>query len=118
MATSTINWSYCLHRCDQNSKLAKQLLTLLAKELPTFRSRIEHAVKANNTSDIRHVIHQLNGAAASAGAQTLADEASTIERQLNIQSATCTEKQLHTLLQCIKNTLSDIDRIEVFEASD
>lgn len=111
MATSTINWSYCLHRCDQNSKLAKQLLTLLAKELPTFRSRIEHAVKANNTSDIRHVIHQLNGAAASAGAQTLANEAGAIERQLNNQSSTYTEKHLQPLLLCINTTLADIDRI-------
>lgn len=118
MATSTINWSYCLHRCNQNSQLAKQLLSLLANELPTFRSLIQEAVETNDTNDIRHVIHQLNGAAASAGAQTLADEASTIERQLNINSATCTAKQLHTLLQCIKNTLADINHIEAFEAPD
>ena len=91
---------------------------MLAKELPTFRSRIEQAAEYNNTSDIHDVIHQLNGAAASAGAQILADKASTIERQLNIQSGTCTAKHLHALLQCINNTLADIDRIEACETPD
>ena len=111
MATPTINWSYCLQRCNQNSRLAKQLLTLLAKEIPTFRSRIEQAAKANNTEDIRHAIHQLNGAAASAGAQTLANEAGTIERQLNKESSNYTENHLQPLFQCFNDTLADIDHI-------
>ena len=107
MPTSTINWSYRSHRCDQNSKLAKQLLTLLAKELPTFRSRIEHAVKANKRTWLCHSPTQWCWSAR----QTLANEAGAIERQLNNQSSTYTEKHLQPLLLCINTTLADIDRI-------
>ena len=66
-----------------NEALAIELFSMLIKELPDHRDRIQKALDDNNTHMLKDVTHKLNGASRCCGTPALRNAASSLEAAIN-----------------------------------
>ena len=77
-----IDWPLALKRTGGKENLAKEMLAGLIKDLPENLKSIEKAQKEKNVSQLKSVIHKLNGACCYTGVPYLTAICQEIETQL------------------------------------
>jgi two-component system, NarL family, sensor histidine kinase BarA len=76
-----INWEECI-KVTNNPKLAKDLLIIFSRELPTFESTLKKAQKQKNREELVKILHKLQGSSSYCGVTHLKNIASNLEKYL------------------------------------
>lgn len=71
MNTETLNWADCIKQSNNKPDLARDLLSMLALELPDFKKKISSALSTLNKKDLQFHAHKLHGACCYCGANRL-----------------------------------------------
>ncbi|MBV53032.1 MAG: hypothetical protein CL816_03080 [Coxiellaceae bacterium] len=103
-----IDWNNCLQRCNNNAALARDLLDMLAKELPRNKAAILKAHKNRSITEMQQNIHKLHGACACCGANTLQELLAKIEQELQNKPSPLSQGTLQSLIQEIDRTTEAI----------
>lgn len=93
-----------LQRAGGSQDLAEELFSMLLKDLPDFRKRIETAYSTNNVRLLLEIVHKLNGAATYCGVPALKAAAHQSETALK-------QGQHDTYPQLQKHLIVEIDRV-------
>lgn len=80
--TKIIDWSLALKRTGGKEDLAKEMLIGLIAGLPENKKSISNALTKQDSSQLKHLIHKLNGACCYTGAPNLTTVCQEIETQL------------------------------------
>jgi len=99
-----------LQRAGGSQDLAEELFTMLLRDLPDFRQRIEAAKSTQNIPALIEVIHRLNGAATYCGVPALKAAA-------HLSETTLKQGQHHSYEALHKQLLTEIDRVMANEAT-
>lgn len=81
-AAKIIDWPLALKRTGGKESLAKEMLTGLIKALPENQRSISEALLKQDSSQLKRLIHKLNGACCYTGVPSLATVCQEIETQL------------------------------------
>ena len=82
MSKISFDWQESLKLSNNKEDLAKDLLGMLKKELPQFQIALKKAFQTNNTEELRHHTHKLNGACCYCGVPRLRQLANQLETQI------------------------------------
>jgi len=77
-----IDWSLALKRTGGNEELAKEMLTGLLDDLPCNQKNISDALEAQDSDELKRLIHKLNGASSCTGVPRLSAICNELETQL------------------------------------
>ncbi|GAA6172266.1 two-component sensor histidine kinase BarA [Colwellia sp. KU-HH00111] len=80
--SAIIDWSLALTRANNNQDLAKEMLTGLIAELPANQTNITSALEAQDSVELKRLIHKLNGACSCTGVPGLSAICHELETQL------------------------------------
>lgn len=81
-ANAIIDWSLALKRAGNKSDLAKDMLTGLTNSLPETKLLINEALTAQDTEQLKVLVHKLNGACCYSGVPNLGRVTHQIETSL------------------------------------
>jgi two-component system sensor histidine kinase BarA len=105
MNKPTIDWDFCLKQSNNNPKIAKELLSLLAKELPIFKKQLQNA---DQNKFILDVVHKLHGACCYVGVPKLRELVERTETQLKKDITTDIAQNLLHIIEAIDEVLQEI----------
>lgn len=80
--TTPIDWNELLKLTNNNSKIAKDLISMFGKELPGLRKTINNAYDNKNDALLQSNVHKLHGSCCYTGAVTLKKITNTLEGKL------------------------------------
>ena len=104
MDALTFDWEECLRLSNNKEDIAKELLSLLEKELPTYQSEFKQAIQSNDLEKLQRYCHKLHGACCYIGVPQLR----TLVNQLAAQIKSGRKNQLTILVNQIN---SEIDLV-------
>lgn len=81
-AERVLDKDLALERAGGNADLARELFSMLLRELPEYRRRIQNLYEAQQYEQLREQIHKLNGAATYCGVPLLKTVVDDFESQL------------------------------------
>lgn len=99
--TAIIDRDLALERAGNNLDLARELFSMLLKELPEYRQSIPELYTAGNLSTLQERVHKLNGAATYCGVPELKAAAADFESRLKRGEDTAYETDVQGLLAAI-----------------
>lgn len=120
---ATFSLKKALNLTKNNQELAYDMLTMLANELPEYKTSITQALKRSDLEKLHEVVHKLKGGASYSGFISLTSHAQNADAKLsqaNEMSAELTREVQH-LIDAINEALEFIDSVdtkELFELSD
>ena len=86
--TKIIDWPLALKRSANKADLAKEMLLGLVDSLPETQLSIREAINVQDTAQIKHLVHKLNGACCYTGTPNLAKITTQLETQLKMGLST------------------------------
>ena len=110
-SNSPINWQEILKITNHKPELAKEMVSMLAGELPEIKIFIENALTTKNQTELLNHIHKLHGSCCYCGVTKLRQITAQIEKQLKIHNAlthVSNERSLHPLF---RDLFAEIDVI-------
>jgi len=106
--STTIDWPLALERTGGKVSLAKEMLTSLVEGLADDQQYISQALAAENTSEMKHLIHKLNGTCCYTGVPNLHNICQQLETQLkNNVSLSHLEPEFLELFEHIEQVLME-----------
>jgi two-component system sensor histidine kinase BarA len=103
-STPVFDRELALQRAGGSQDLAEELFSMLLRDLPDIRQRIDSAYVSNNIPLLIEVVHKLNGAATYCGVPALKAAAQLSETALK-------QGQLNSYDSLHKQLLNEIDRV-------
>lgn len=104
MTNASLDWEECLRLSNNKEDLAKDLLQMLANELPTYQIELKKAAESNDLENLRHHAHKLHGACCYTGVPRLRQLTEQLESQLNAHP----EDPLNGIIQEIDQEISNV----------
>ena len=80
--SKTIDWELGIQLAGGNEALAKEMLTLLVKELPETAQLIAHAHSNQDFSELQRLVHKLHGGTCYCGVPRLKAAAAQLDSHL------------------------------------
>ena len=111
----SVDWKQCLEHSNNNPELAKDLLSLMAQELPVFQTNIKLALSQQNMDKLKQVLHKLHGACCYCGVPTLKNMVTALEKDLQTGQNIDIKARTHQVILELNNikkelvTLTHID---------
>ncbi|MBL4908793.1 MAG: two-component sensor histidine kinase BarA [Alteromonadaceae bacterium] len=107
-----IDWSLALKRAGNKPELAKDMFDGLLKSLPEIKKKVTTAIAENNITELKIVIHKLNGACCYSGVPNLAKVSLLIETSLKQKAnITAIEPEFLEFFEHIDSLLDQADDI-------
>ena len=82
--TKVFDWPLALKRSANKANLAKEMFLGLVESLPEIQLSIREAIDVQDITQIKRLVHKLNGACCYTGAQNLAKITAELETQLKM----------------------------------
>lgn len=102
-----IDWDSCLALANNNEELAKDLLRMLAEDLPPTIQELQKAQNEHNFDQLLHYSHRLHGAACYCGVPALKQAAKDLEQHLKSTSEP-DNNVVGPLLEALFNAIKDV----------
>lgn len=99
-----IDTDLALERAGGNTELAKELFSMLLKELPVYREKIAQTFSSQDLEQLQYDVHKLNGSATYCATVALKAEAESLENDLKKGNLGSLERQVSGLCH-------EIDRV-------
>lgn len=93
-----------------SANVAKEMLALFMKELPTFKAQISKAYAQQDWETLQHHVHKLHGGLCYVHAHALKEVTAHFEKQLITQSGDY-EASYHSLMKEIENVEQEYPRL-------
>jgi len=114
-SNSPINWQEILKITNHKPELAKEMVSMLAGELPDIKMLIESALKNKNQPDLINHLHKLHGSCCYCGVTKLRQLTAHIEKQLKtngISNSILSSVKYETVLNPLfRDLFAEIDLI-------
>ena len=104
MTKTSLDWDECLQLSNNKEDLAKDLLDMLAQELPTYQSELKKAVENNDLNKLQQHSHKLHGACSYTGVPRLRQ----LTAQLESQTKSHQKEQLTALVHQIDLEINEV----------
>lgn len=108
MQKDAIDWDFCLKQSNNNPKIAKELLSLLGKELPLFKQQLSNA-KHNKV--ILDIVHKLHGACCYVGVPKLREVVQHTEMKLKNDLTTDVSQNILHIVQAIDEVITQLPEL-------
>lgn len=108
---SPINWQEILKITNHKPELAKEMISMLAGELPDMKMQIESALKNKNQPELINHLHKLHGSCCYCGVTKLRQITAHIEKQLKTNHILSSAKYETVLHPLFKDLFTEIDVI-------
>ena len=82
MSEKVIDWALTEKLCNNNTDTAKELMTMLAKELPDYCNQFERLASAKKFNELQSAAHRLHGACCYLGVPKLKTAVKALEDAL------------------------------------
>ena len=112
MTKSSLDWQECLRLSNNKEDLAKELLEMLKKDLPSFQAGINQALKTNNIQQLQNHTHKLHGACCYCGVPRLKQLAEQLESQIKTHKNDQLASLVKKVDQEIQNVLTALKQHE------
>ena len=110
MTQPTFDWNECLRLSNNKESLAKDLLDMLEKELPSYQVGLKKEIQANNLEKLGQQVHKLHGACCYTGVPRLKQLTEQLESQIKshkkdqlVSLVQQIDQEINAVLKAIKN---------------
>lgn len=104
----SFDWALTLKLCNNNQKIAQELIQLLATDIPTTESTLKTAQANQDTQKIHDELHKLKGSCAYVGMPTLKKLIDTTEKNIEHQQLDHLDDDLTSIYQELQLIQKDL----------
>lgn len=111
---TSLDWKLSVKLSNNNPKLAKDLLTMFAKDLPSFRQRIIDGFKKSDINELKEATHKLHGACCYCGVPQLKIIVQELEALLQADNISASKKLQPALIKEIDTLTDELKKIDTY----
>lgn len=102
--TPAIDWALCVELASGEERLAKDLLRMLARDLPEARDAISTARVSNDLLELRRQAHKLQGVACYCGIPTIKSTCISLQQAIRDDD----QRGISSLSGLLVNAINDV----------